>query len=117
MSRHLPPQPGLFEARYGLAVLEQDAGRATAAYEQALAAIESAPSDVARAVGPRHRFGRRPLRRREGSRLVTLALSGQTAHADALEMVLRAQVRVKPVRLPSSSKAFRGRSSNRCATT
>ncbi|MBV8487286.1 MAG: hypothetical protein JO161_03300, partial [Planctomycetaceae bacterium] len=45
----LTAQPGLFEARYGLAVLEQDAGRATAAYEQALAAIESAPSDVARA--------------------------------------------------------------------
>ena len=44
-----PLQPiRAFEARYGLAVLEQDAGRAVAAYESALAAIESAPSDVAR---------------------------------------------------------------------
>ena len=38
-----------FEARYGLAVLEQDAGRAAAAYEHARAAIESAPSEAARA--------------------------------------------------------------------
>jgi len=40
--------PELFEARYGLAILEQDAGRADASYEQALAAVECAPDDVAR---------------------------------------------------------------------
>lgn len=39
---------GLFEARYGLAVLEQDAGRAAAALEHARAAVESAPTDVSR---------------------------------------------------------------------
>ncbi|MDR3622096.1 MAG: hypothetical protein P4L85_22290 [Paludisphaera borealis] len=41
-------EPNLFEARYGLAVVEQDAGRAGAAYEQALAAVDCAPSDAAR---------------------------------------------------------------------
>jgi Flp pilus assembly protein TadD len=53
-------EPGLFEARYGLAVVEQDDGRAEAAYEQALAAVDYAPGDAARtsarviaaAVGP-----------------------------------------------------------------
>jgi tetratricopeptide (TPR) repeat protein len=45
----LASDPALFEARYGLAVLEQDAGRASSAHENALAAIESAPSDVDRA--------------------------------------------------------------------
>jgi len=40
--------PQLFEARYGLAIVEQDDGRADAAYEQALAAVECAPDDVAR---------------------------------------------------------------------
>ena len=44
----LKTDPALFEARYGLAILEQDAGRASAAFEHALAAIESAPNDVAR---------------------------------------------------------------------
>ena len=44
----LATDPSLFEARYGLAFLEQDAGRAAAAYENARAAIESAPSEVAR---------------------------------------------------------------------
>ena len=44
----LATDSSLFEARYGLAVLEQDAGRAVAAYENARAAIESAPNDVAR---------------------------------------------------------------------
>ncbi|MGO8899279.1 MAG: tetratricopeptide repeat protein [Isosphaeraceae bacterium] len=44
----LATDPSLFEARYGLAVLEQDAGRAAAAYENARTAIESAPSEVAR---------------------------------------------------------------------
>ncbi len=45
----LAAEPSLFEARYGLAVLEQDAGRAAAAYENARAAIDAAPSEVARA--------------------------------------------------------------------
>jgi tetratricopeptide (TPR) repeat protein len=45
----LKADPSLFEARYGLAILEQDAGRASAAYEHARAAIESGPSDVGRA--------------------------------------------------------------------
>ncbi|MGC8641494.1 MAG: tetratricopeptide repeat protein, partial [Isosphaeraceae bacterium] len=44
----LAADPGLFEARYGLAIVEQDAGRALAALEHALAAIESAPGDVSR---------------------------------------------------------------------
>jgi tetratricopeptide (TPR) repeat protein len=44
----LSSDPGLFEARFGLAVLEQDVGRAAAAHEHALAAIESAPSEFAR---------------------------------------------------------------------
>ena len=38
----------LFEARYGLAVLEQDAGRASSAYEHAVAALEFAQDDVSR---------------------------------------------------------------------
>jgi tetratricopeptide (TPR) repeat protein len=46
--RALASDSSLFEARYCLAVLEQDAGRAAAAHENALAAIESAPSEVAR---------------------------------------------------------------------
>lgn len=41
--------PELFEARYGLAIVEQDDGHAAAAYEQALAAVERAPDDVSRA--------------------------------------------------------------------
>jgi tetratricopeptide (TPR) repeat protein len=45
----LAADPGLFEARFGLAVVEQDAGRASAAYERALAAIETAPGEVSRA--------------------------------------------------------------------
>jgi tetratricopeptide (TPR) repeat protein len=44
----LAAEPALFEARYGLAVLEQDDGHASAAYEHAIAALESAPSEVAR---------------------------------------------------------------------
>jgi hypothetical protein len=38
----------LFEAHYGLAVLEQDTGRAAAALAAALAAQETAPNDLAR---------------------------------------------------------------------
>ena len=68
----LAAQPGLFEARYGLAVLEQDAGRATAAYEQALAAIDSAPSDVARASARAIASTVGPYARREASRLISL---------------------------------------------
>ncbi len=40
--------PDLFEAYYGLAVLEQDAGRADAALAAAHAAVAVAPNDVAR---------------------------------------------------------------------
>jgi hypothetical protein len=40
--------PDLFEALYGLAVLEQDAGRAVAALAAATAAQDAAPNDVAR---------------------------------------------------------------------
>jgi hypothetical protein len=45
----LAADANLFEARYGLAVLEQDAGRASAAYEHARAAIDSATTDAGRA--------------------------------------------------------------------
>jgi tetratricopeptide (TPR) repeat protein len=41
--------PELFEARYGLAVLEQDAGRAGPALQQARKAGEIAPDEIARA--------------------------------------------------------------------
>lgn len=41
-------EPRLFEARYGLAVLEQDDAKADAAFEQAMAAVECAPTDAAR---------------------------------------------------------------------
>jgi len=40
--------PNLFEARYGLAVLEQDAGHAQAALREASKAARVAPNDVAR---------------------------------------------------------------------
>jgi tetratricopeptide (TPR) repeat protein len=40
--------PALFEARYGLAVLEQDAGRAPEALASSRVAAEQAPNDVAR---------------------------------------------------------------------
>ena len=42
-------EPSLFEARYGLAVLEQDDGHAGAAFEEATAALGNTPNDVARA--------------------------------------------------------------------
>jgi tetratricopeptide (TPR) repeat protein len=45
----LEADPGLFEASYSLAVLEQDAGDATAAHDMALRAVAAAPGDVARA--------------------------------------------------------------------
>jgi hypothetical protein len=45
----LASEPNLFEARFGLAVLEQDDGHAAAASEHARAAIEAAPSEAARA--------------------------------------------------------------------
>jgi hypothetical protein len=41
-------EPDLFEARYGLAVLEQDDARADGALEQAMAAAGCAPSDAGR---------------------------------------------------------------------
>ena len=46
--RALGAKPGLFEACYGLAILEQDAGDASAAYEMARKAVASAPNDVSR---------------------------------------------------------------------
>jgi tetratricopeptide (TPR) repeat protein len=71
----LAAHPGLFEALYGLTVVEQDAGRASAAYEQALAAIESAPSDLARASARAIASVVGPYARREGSRLITLGVT------------------------------------------
>jgi tetratricopeptide (TPR) repeat protein len=61
----LATDPNLFEAAYGLAVLEQDRGRAAPAYQHALTALELAPNDLSRsaaralasAVG---RFAREP---------------------------------------------------------
>ena len=44
--RALESKPGLFEACFGLAVLEQDAGDATAAYELARKAVAAAPMIV-----------------------------------------------------------------------
>jgi tetratricopeptide (TPR) repeat protein len=46
--RALAAKPGLFEACYSLAVLEQDAGDATAAYELARQAVAGAPNDRSR---------------------------------------------------------------------
>ncbi len=45
----LDARPGLFEACYGLAVLEQDAGDAPAAHALALKAVQVAPGDASRA--------------------------------------------------------------------
>ena len=58
----LSADPSLFEARYCLAVLELDDGHASAAYEHARSAIESAPSDVARASRSSDRVRREPVR-------------------------------------------------------
>ncbi len=44
----LSHEPGLFEAHYGLAVLERDAGRASAMRAAARRAVATAPSDEAR---------------------------------------------------------------------
>lgn len=46
--RALAAKPGLFEACYGLAVLEADAGEAAAALEMARKAVASAPDDRSR---------------------------------------------------------------------
>jgi tetratricopeptide (TPR) repeat protein len=45
----LAVEPGMFEAHYGLAVLEHDAGRASAALAAARLAVAHAPTDDARA--------------------------------------------------------------------
>ena len=66
----LAADPTLFEARYGLAVLEQDAGRASAAYEHARAAIESAPNDVARSAARAIASAVSRFARKEASRSV-----------------------------------------------
>jgi tetratricopeptide (TPR) repeat protein len=44
----LKADPELFEAHYGFAVLEQDAGDARAALASARSALDTAPDDVAR---------------------------------------------------------------------
>ena len=118
MSRPLPPQPDLFEARYGLAVLEQDAGRATAAYEQRTRGDRVGSERRRPRVGPRHRFGRRPICT-QGKQPARHPERTPAARPTLMrfEMVLRSRIQVRPVRLPFSWKAFRGRSSNRCATT
>jgi tetratricopeptide (TPR) repeat protein len=67
----LSTDPALFEARYGLAVLEQDDGHASAAYEHALAAIESAPSDVARSAARAIASGVSRFARKETSRSIS----------------------------------------------
>jgi len=46
-------QPGLFEAHYCLAVLEQDAGDAVSAYDQARKAVASAGNDASRSAARR----------------------------------------------------------------
>ena len=53
IGRALDAKPGLFEACYGLAVLEQDAGEATAAYELATRAVAAAPDDRSREAAAR----------------------------------------------------------------
>ena len=55
-------EPELFEARYGLAVLEQDDGRAGAAYEQALVGGRLRSQRRRAGFRSRHRLGRRPVR-------------------------------------------------------
>jgi tetratricopeptide (TPR) repeat protein len=62
----LQANPDLFEAHYSLAILEQDAGDATSAYEQASSAIESAADAPARTASRTiasdvSRFARRSL--------------------------------------------------------
>lgn len=49
----LTAEPDLFEAHYALAVLERDAGRAVEALASARAAVEHAPTDVAKAAADR----------------------------------------------------------------
>jgi tetratricopeptide (TPR) repeat protein len=62
--RAIEDSPDCFEAHYSLAVLEQDAGNAVAAYEHALQAIKLAPQEAARSAArviasSVIRFGRR----------------------------------------------------------
>ncbi len=65
-------EPELFEARYGLAVLEQDAARPDAALEQAMAAVECASDAAARgaagAVAAAVRRYARPVRSEDSGR-------------------------------------------------
>jgi tetratricopeptide (TPR) repeat protein len=61
----LENRPGLFEAQYSLAVLEQDDGNAAAAYDYALQAIDSASNEAARSAAREiassvARFARKP---------------------------------------------------------
>ena len=70
----LDAKPDLFEALYCLAVLEQDAGNAAAAFELAKKAVTSAPDEASRAAARSDRVKRgavRPARGRAGrARLV-----------------------------------------------
>jgi len=73
--RAIAAQPDLFEPHYCLAVLEQDAGDAGSAYEQARQALFAAPHDSARSAArsvaagvqrfARERAGARPMDRRK----------------------------------------------------
>jgi tetratricopeptide (TPR) repeat protein len=63
--------PSLFEALFGLAVVEQDAGRASAAYEHARAATEAAPSEVAKAAARAIASGISRYAKKEASRSVS----------------------------------------------
>jgi tetratricopeptide (TPR) repeat protein len=49
LQQALESQPGLFEACYCLAVVEQDSGNAAAAYDLAIKAIKLAPDELSRA--------------------------------------------------------------------
>ena len=57
----LEAKPDLFEALYCLAVLEQDAGNAAAAFELAKKAVTSAPNEVVSRGGTRDRVQRDPV--------------------------------------------------------
>jgi tetratricopeptide (TPR) repeat protein len=79
----LAADPTLFEARYGLAVLEQDAGRAASAHENALAAIEAAPTDLARAAARALASAVSRFAREEASRRVSWNRAPAPAGANA----------------------------------
>ncbi len=69
----LQARPDLFEACYSLAVLEQDAGDATASYELARKAIAMARDDLSRTAARTNRHRRRALREKTTPALRTEA--------------------------------------------